>query len=110
MKIERWAVYSKDGKESFGGFATKMTAEDYAAKHGHVAVLLTGELPEPKKKVRMAPALCKGTRNHISQRYYRTAEMFDNEEDARANCKDTFLCWPAPTPNSDGFIEVEVDG
>lgn len=105
MKVERWAVYSKDGKESFGVSAHELEVKEWALAHGHVAVLLTGEIPEPKKKVRLAPALLHDSTGYKYSNYlYRT---FDEAENMCGQKPNKFICWPAPKCDDEGFIHVE---
>ena len=104
MKIERWAVVRKDGTV-YSTFANKGEAHCNAASITGTVVLLTGELPEPKKKVKLAPALCRNS----DGRFWLTDNFYESEQEARTRC-DEFICWPAPVVDKDGFIEVEAQG
>jgi len=55
---------------------------------------------EPKKKIRMAPALC-----HDTDVYYLSCNLFTTEIDAIKEIgKERFICWPA---NDNMWVEVE---
>lgn len=104
MKVEKWVICRHDG--SIYGYAqSKTEAMGVAENNNCVAVLLTGELPEPKKKVKLAPALCRTTFGC----FWLSDDLYDSEQDAKNGCPD-FFRWPAPQPDENGFIEVEVEG
>jgi len=101
MQVQRWAVYI-DGLYHMT-VDSKNKASEIAKRYdkGQI-VLFTGELPEPKKEVRMAPALLK---DGIG--YKRSVYFYESEEEARLQCGKFFVSWPA-RPNKDGYYEVEV--
>jgi hypothetical protein len=103
MKIEKWAVCRKDGS-LYCYSQSKKVAEGVAENHNCIAVLLTGEMPEPKKKAKLAPALCRSP----FRSFWLSDDLYENEQEAKNGCPD-FFSWPAPVPDEGGFIEVEVE-
>ena len=106
MKIERWAVVRKDGTV-YSTYDIKDEAHCNARGIMGYVLLLTGELPEPKKtkKVRLAHALVRDNFGYCLSWY-----MFESEEEARKQCKNcSGLRWPAPVPDEGGFITIEVE-
>jgi len=103
MIVQRWGVVLKSG-EFYTTRKTREEAEREARLTGGNVVLLNGELPEPKKKLKLAPALVTVCGNYCFSSY-----LYPNEKVARERIsKGVFVCWPAPV-DKDGFIEVEVE-
>jgi len=59
-------------------------------------------LEDPKKKIRMAPALCRYLEN---QHYFISQSVHENEKDAKTHWRNEFISWPA---NDTMWVEVEI--
>jgi hypothetical protein len=102
-KVSCWVVVDDNDKPYHS--STEQTVADRWKAKGYRVVFMTGELPEPKKKVKLAPALCGGAADG-KHYFYLTRDLFGDELTAKQLCEE-FVCWPAPQPDEDGFIEVE---
>jgi hypothetical protein len=59
----------------------------------------------PKRKVKLAPALCRSFAEEDDAYYYITDYLYSCEEDAKKEFPHTLVKWPAGP-----FIEIEEDG
>lgn len=106
MKVEIWGIFNAEGQ-----YIGSWRVEDVEGAKRHAScvkgnlVMMAGELSEPKRKVKLAPALCRTTFGC----FWLSDDLYDSEQDAKNGCPD-FFRWPAPQPDEEGFIEIEVEG